>query len=352
MILLEKKIVSHLLTRKTTTTWLLHTAEAFSVLFVAVLLFNTCTSTDDLFTGTTDLLIRILLVASCWWLSIHLFRRQKLHTQFIVHSITLVLFSTSWILVITNFFGQATLTNHTAGAFNFLFLIVLLYCIALAGFHLWNFRARSIAHRARAQEWKRLANQGDVQVLKAQIQPHFLFNTLNRINASIPPQQEETRELIAKLADTFRYALQATKEDEVLLADELRFIQTYLELEKERFADRLQINITAAQDVLGARIAPMLLQPLVENAVIHGIGPSIDGGQISVHCQPVAGRIQISISNTGARYIGPVEWLMEGKGVGLRNTALRLEKIYQQQMKIGKNSQGGLTFTFSIPATA
>lgn len=350
--LIEKKIVSHSLARKTTTTWLLHAAETSSVLLVALLLFNTGISTNDIFEGATDLLIRILLVASSWWLSIRLFRRQKLHTQFLVHIITLLLFSISWTLVITNFFGQATPANHTSGAFNFLFLIVLLYCIALAGFHLWNYHARSIAHKAKAQEWKRIANQGDVQVLKAQIQPHFLFNTLNRINATIPPHQEETRELIAKLADTFRYALQATKEDEVLLGDELHFIQTYLELEKERFADRLQINITAAQDVLNTRIAPMLLQPLVENAVIHGIGPSISGGLISLHCQKVEKNIQISISNTGARYIGPVEWLLEGKGVGLRNTALRLEKIYNEQMKIEKNTQGGLIFTFSIPASA
>lgn len=213
----------------------------------------------------------------------------------------------------------------------------------------WWLNIRLLRHK---KSPKRVANQDDVQVLKAQIQPHFLFNTLNRISATIPPQQEETRELIAKLADTFRYALQATKEDEVCLSDELHFIRTYLELEKGRFAERLQVYIDASHEVMNTKIAPMLLQPLVENAVIHGIGPAVNGGSISLRCRKQNGKVQISVSNTGAWYSGPVEWMMHGKGVGLRNTVLRLEKIYNEQMLIEKNTAGGLTFTFSIPVTA
>lgn len=351
MMLLEKKIVPVTIAGKTTTTWLLHSAEALSVLFVALLLFNSGYPPEDHFSGTVDLLIKLLLVACCWWLSIHLFRRQKLSTQFLIHVITLALLAFSWILVNTDCFGELVVPQGP-GTFSFLFLIVFAYCIVLVVYHLWRFRARSQAHKARALAWRELANQGDVQVLKAQIQPHFLFNTLNRINATIPPQQEQTRELIAKLADTFRYALQATKEDEVQLSDELHFIRTYLELEKERFADRLQVSIEACPAAMNARIAPMLLQPLIENAVIHGVGPCIDGGLISLHCRQVLDRIEIRISNTGSRYIGPLEWLLEGKGVGLRNTILRLEKIYQQQMHMEKNEAGGLSFSFSIPANA
>lgn len=351
MMLLDKKIVPVTIAGKTTTTWVLHAAEALSVLFVALLLFNSGLPAEDYFSGTVDLLTRLLLVACCWWLSIHLFRNQKLSTQFFVHVITLVLLASSWLLVTTDCFGQLVVPQGP-GTFSFLFLILFAYCIILVVYHLWRLRARGQAHKAKALAWRELANQGDVQVLKAQIQPHFLFNTLNRINASIPPQQEQTRELIAKLADTFRYALQATKEDEVSLRDELHFISTYLELEKERFADRLQVRIEACPGALKARIAPMLLQPLIENAVIHGIGPCIAGGSISLHCRQVATRIEIRITNTGAHYIGPLEWLLEGKGVGLRNTILRLDKIYQQTMHIEKNEGGGLSFTFTIPAGA
>ncbi|AXY73562.1 hypothetical protein D3H65_06020 [Paraflavitalea soli] len=222
----------------------------------------------------------------------------------------------------------------------------------IAWLNIGLFRAYSKVHEARERRWKARANHGDVQVLKAQIQPHFLFNTLNRINATIPPQQEQTRELIAKLADTFRYALQATKEDEVSLWEELQFIKTYLELEKERFGERLQVMIEASEEVMHTKIAPMLLQPLIENAVIHGISPAVHGGRINIRCIKRKGKVQISISNTGARYIGPVEWLLQGKGVGLRNTVLRLEKIYQEQMHIEKTTPDGLTFTFSIPAAS
>lgn len=329
---------------------LLHVAGALSVLLITLPLFNGGTSISDPLSNGIDLFIKSLLVLSFWWLNIRLFRRKKLLAQFILHFITLTTLSACWWLTITYFFRNAAPGQQAyTGAFTFLLLLVFMYCFALAIYHAWHFRAHSKVHQARERRWKARANHGDVQVLKAQIQPHFLFNTLNRINASIPVHQEQTRELIAKLADTFRYALQATKEDEVCLGEELQFIKTYLELEKERFGERLQVSIDASQEVRQARIAPMLLQPLIENAVIHGIGPAINGGRISIRCHKLEGKVQISISNTGACYIGPVEWLLQGKGVGLRNTVLRLEKIYQEQMHIEKNVSDGLTFTFSIP---
>lgn len=332
---------------------LLHVAGVLSALLMTLPLFNGGTSISDPLSEGIDLFVKVLLVLSFWWLNIRLFRHKKLLAQFILHFITLTTFSACWWLTTSYFFrnvspGQAVYP----GALNFLLLLVFMYCFALAIYHAFHFRAHSKVHEARERRWKARANHGDVQVLKAQIQPHFLFNTLNRINASIPPHQEQTRELIAKLADTFRYALQATKEDEVSLVEELHFIKTYLELEQERFGDRLQVHIDACGEAMHAKIAPMLLQPLIENAVIHGISPAVNGGRISIRCRKVEGKVQICISNTGARYIGPMEWLLQGKGVGLRNTVLRLEKIYQEQMHIEKNAIDGLSFTFSIPAAS
>lgn len=332
---------------------LLHVAGVLSVLLVTLSLFNAGTPLSHPLADGADLLIKVLLVLSFWWLNIRLFRHKHLLAQFILHFITLLTFSACWWLTVKFFFSnELPQQGQYSGAFNFLLLLLWMYCFALAIYHAWHFRAHSKVHQARERRWKARANQGDVQILKAQIQPHFLFNTLNRINASIPPQQEHTRELIAKLADTFRYALQATKEDEVPLADELHFIKTYLELEKERFGERLQVSIEAGSELMQVKIAPMLLQPLIENAVIHGIGPAVQGGSISLRCRTLQGKVQICISNTGAHYMGPVDWLLQGKGVGLRNTVLRLEKIYQEQMHIEKNTTGGLTFTFSIPAAS
>ncbi|WP_315823353.1 sensor histidine kinase [Paraflavitalea speifideaquila] len=277
----------------TITYLLLHAAEVVSVLLVSLLLFNTGIPSINFLSDIIDLFVKFLLVFLSWWLTSRL--------------------------------GRLAIRRACA--------------------------ARKPAATISFNETgpKRFNDQPDVQVLKAQIQPHFLFNTLNRINASIPPQQEETRELIAKLADTFRYALQATKEDEVLLCEELHFIKTYLELEKERFGERLQVVIDASEEVMQAKIAPMLLQPLIENAVVHGVGPAINGGIIKIQCHLLDNKLQVCISNTGARYTGPVEWLMEGKGIGLRNTMLRLEKIYNEPMHIEKNDAGCLRFTFSVP---
>lgn len=289
MIMPGKKILTDVLARKTITHLLGQVAGAGSLLLVALFLVQAGLLSDVSWPGMADLLLKILPVLLCGWLTIRLFR---------------------------------------------------------------YIRTRFKQPLAPEKAWKQQAGREDIQVLKAQIQPHFLFNTLNRISASIPPQQEETRELIAKLADTFRYALQATKEDEVCLGDELHFIQTYLELEKERFADRLQVSIDACQEVRQLKIAPMLLQPLIENAVIHGIAPAVDGGSIHLSCHKQDDKVCIRISNTGKWFTGPVEWLFQGEGVGLRNTALRLEKIYRAQMRIEKNTSGGLTFTFCIPARA
>lgn len=196
------------------------------------------------------------------------------------------------------------------------------------------------------------AYENEINFLKAQIQPHFLFNTLNQISATVPPQHEATRELIARLADTFRYALRSTREELVPLKDELGFIRNYLELEKERFGNRLSIRI-AAEGVQHVMIAPMLLQPLVENAIAHGISPSIKGGTVSIHCRQQQDKLIISVSDDAIPFEGnTVELMKNGKGVGLKNTALRIDRIYQETIHIQKNNPGGLTFSFAIPFTA
>lgn len=193
------------------------------------------------------------------------------------------------------------------------------------------------------------ALQAELQALKAQIQPHFLFNALNRVNASLPAEQEAAREMIARLADTFRYALDATRTDLVPLGNELSFLRDYLQIEQDRFASRLQVHIDAPLSLHRYRIPPMLLQPLVENAVKHGIGPCIDGGSVTISCTLQDNKLRLTVSDTGAGYDGPLHQIMQSSGVGLRNTALRLEKLYNEPLLIARNAPGGLQFMFDIP---
>lgn len=193
------------------------------------------------------------------------------------------------------------------------------------------------------------ALQAELQALKAQIQPHFLFNALNRVNASLPADQEAAREMIARLADTFRYALDATRTDLVPLGNELSFLRDYLQIEQDRFAARLQVHIEAPLSLHHYRIPPMLLQPLVENAVKHGIGPCIEGGSVTIACSLRDGKLRLTVSDTGAGFDGPLHQILQSSGVGLRNTALRLEKLYNEPLLIARNATGGLQFMFDIP---
>lgn len=202
---------------------------------------------------------------------------------------------------------------------------------------------------AEVAELREQALQAELRALKAQIQPHFLFNALNHVNASIPAEQESARELIAQLADTFRYALDATRADLVPLGKELSFLRDYLQIEQHRFSSRLKIQIDAPESIHACRIPPMLLQPIVENAVKHGIGPCIEGGSVTIRCAKVRNKLRFTVSDNGAGYDGALEQIMNGSGVGLRNTALRLEKLYNEPLHVERNPGGGLVFMFDIP---
>ena len=152
--------------------------------------------------------------------------------------------------------------------------------------------------------------------------------------------------MIAKLSDLFRYQLQASKKDTVTLKEELEFVAKYLDLEKERFKDRLHIDIKVSKDLMKEKIPPMLLQPLVENSVKHGLSSLIEGGSISIYIFKEEGELKFEISDTGVGIKNKQSAF--GKGVGLTNTKLRLQKMYQSQLELSDNSPKGLTIKFAI----
>ncbi len=195
-------------------------------------------------------------------------------------------------------------------------------------------------------ELRQAALKSELAAIKAQLNPHFLYNVFNTINASLPPESEKTRNMIAQLSDLFRYQLKASKKELVSLGEELEFVQKYLNLEKERFQDRLHIDIKVSQDLMQEKIPPMLLQPLVENSIKHGLSSLIKGGTISVYIFKEKGKLKFEISDTG---IGVKDKnAVFNKGIGLTNTALRLQKMYQSQLELVDNSPNGLTVKFAI----
>ncbi|GAA4817292.1 sensor histidine kinase [Litoribaculum gwangyangense] len=195
-------------------------------------------------------------------------------------------------------------------------------------------------------ELRNAALKSELSAIKAQLNPHFLYNIFNTISASVPPENEKTRHMIAELSDLFRYQLKASQVELVPLKEELDFVKKYLDLEKERFQERLEINMDVDQDILNEMVPPMLLQPLVENSVKHGLSSLIDGGKISISIHKKEGKLAFVISDSGVG-IKNKESIFD-KGIGLTNTRLRLEKMYQSTLKLSDNQPQGLKISFEL----
>ncbi len=225
----------------------------------------------------------------------------------------------------------------------------LVYCLQFAVFHVYDFYLQTQKQKEREKHLMQTAYNSEVNALKAQIQPHFLFNTLNSISASVPVEMEHTRELIANLADTFRYSLHASEQEWVSLKEELDFTRKTLELEKQRLKERLHIVYDVDEDLLTATVPPMLLQPITENAIKHGIAPSIHGGTVTIAIKKLHNKLHISIDDTGVGYAGEINSALFAKGIGLRNTNLRLEKLFGESIVAAHNTPSGLKFSFTIP---
>lgn len=167
---------------------------------------------------------------------------------------------------------------------------------------------------------QQLAAAAEMRALRAQVNPHFLFNSLNTL-ADMAKEVPEAEQTILNLARVFRYALEATKQERVELDDELAALRAYLEIEKARFEDRLNYEIAASQAALAALVPPMLLQPLVENAIRHGMAGRPAGGTIRVSAQVEAGRLRMAVCDDGAGFEPS-----RAMGVGLGGVLARVKQ--------------------------
>lgn len=195
-------------------------------------------------------------------------------------------------------------------------------------------------------ELRNAALKSELSAIKAQLNPHFLYNIFNTISASVPSENEKTRHMIAELSDLFRYQLKASQTELVPLKDELDFVKKYLDLEKERFEERLEIEISVDDSILNDMVPPMLLQPLVENSIKHGLSSLINGGKISITIHKKGDKLMFEVSDSGVGIID--KSTVFDKGVGLNNTRLRLEKMYQSTLQLSDNKPKGLKVSFEL----
>ena len=192
-----------------------------------------------------------------------------------------------------------------------------------------------------------------LQSLQMQLQPHFLFNTLNTISELVHRDPRAADRTIARLGDLLRLALETEKSPEVSLREELEFSQKYLEIEKTRFHDRLTVDFAVAPETLDACLPSMILQPLVENAVRHGIAARPGAGKIDVLATRAGETLNLIIADDGSGIAGNDNKPFR-EGIGLSNTRARLRQFYgAQQMLMLKNLEsGGLEVILQIPFRA
>jgi LytS/YehU family sensor histidine kinase len=205
------------------------------------------------------------------------------------------------------------------------------------------FRERELeALRAREQ-----LTEARLQALRMQIHPHFLFNTLNSISALLEDQPGEARRVIAELADLLRASLNGQALHVIALEDEMAFLGRYLDIERLRFGDRLEVCIDIDPDTLRAAIPSFLFQPLVENAIRHGIARREHDGRLWLHSRKQDGRLVIRVADNGP---GPSRRPVR-EGVGLMNTRRRLEELYgrDQLLSLAARPGGGTNVRVEIP---
>lgn len=188
---------------------------------------------------------------------------------------------------------------------------------------------REVAEQAAmtAQKEHQLA-VSELRVLQSQIEPHFLFNTLATMQGLVDSEPQQAKQMIQSLASMLRVSLQRSRNDKGTLAQELSLISDYLAIQKIRLGKRLTYNIKIPAPLTDCSCPPLLLQPLVENALVHGIEPCAEGGTVTICAQDTSGNIVLTIENTGVAF-GDSQH--QGSGMGLQNVRERLHALYPQQ---------------------
>lgn len=187
-----------------------------------------------------------------------------------------------------------------------------------------------------------------LEVLKTQLHPHFLFNTLNAISALMHRDVDAADRMIALLSDLLRLSLDQDSRHQVPLKDELSFLDRYLKIEKIRFRDRLRVEMDIEDECLSAQVPRLILQPLVENSVRHGLAMLSSAGRLGVRARRKGDRLVVSVFDDGPGL--PKSGAPEREGVGLANTRARLQQIYGGQHEFALiNLDRGLEVRLEIP---
>jgi two-component sensor histidine kinase len=228
------------------------------------------------------------------------------------------------------------------------FFNLLIYWVIVLAHHAFAYYDKLRERERQTAELETRLTEARLQALQMQLNPHFLFNTLNAISALVHKDADAADRMIGQLSELLRYALESTNAQEVPLRQELDFLSRYLEIQQARFGERLSVRREIEPETLDAHVPNLVLQPLVENAIEHGIGPHARPGQIILRAVRRENRLELQVQDNGGglpKHAGLEE------NVGLGNTRARLEQLYgpSQQLELKNGSQGGLTVRITIP---
>jgi hypothetical protein len=228
-------------------------------------------------------------------------------------------------------------------------IVLFLWCSLYFSIKQWQQAARERERLLRAEAEIRDAK---LSALRYQLNPHFLFNSLNAVSTLIlEGDAAGATRMLAQIGELLRSTLNGEVAPEIPLSHEIVFTQRYLAIEQTRLGRRLRMEISIAAETLDALVPSMLLQPLVENAVRHGVAPLVEGGVLRIASHLAGDRLRIAIRNTGASGEQPSLQSLSANGIGLKNTAERLETLYpaDHQFDLRWPEDGGCEVTVEIP---
>ena len=206
--------------------------------------------------------------------------------------------------------------------------LINIYVATVLAAHAYNYFVRVRNQELERAKFQEALAASELQALKMQLHPHFLFNTLHGISTLMDSDKRSAQAMILKLSNLLRTALAHSGSDLIPLADELKFVGEYLDIEKMRFGSRLTVTQSIDPGTLRCLVPQLILQPLVENAIRHGIASSRENGWVEISARPVTQGLQLRIRNS----VGIVK--PEGGGVGLTNTTARLKYFYSDEATV------------------
>lgn len=223
------------------------------------------------------------------------------------------------------------------------------YIVMIALAQAFAFQATARAAQLNEAELSARLAQAELHNLKAQLRPHFLFNSLHTVSALVTADPGGARHVLMRLSDLLRFSLAHVATEEVSLKKELEILDTYLDIERTRYAGRLSIEYAIDPECLDASVPNMLLQPIAENAIQYGIAKMARPGLVRIEAKRSNGRLEIDVFNEGPP-LADVEY-EQGHGVGLQNTRARLRRIYGEDcgLELSLLPQGGATVSITVP---